>query len=226
MAGFLYYVPTDAAPTRADLRMVGFEHADCAALPGCECNKGPDDRHGWVFNLGSPPCEGGGEPAVWFKNDDQTWAECAEGKWWLGWDNEHPPTSLDLRHKTIGESRSVVLADGRAWMIPVIRERIGTTTLPVTLGLDRQGTVIQRAVLPGFARLWELTQRLWQGVMTFDWDKFTEEDLYELACGALALNYRIGKWEAGALGLLTTENLSYICAAIVDIPQELMNGEG
>ncbi len=43
-------------------------------------------------------------------------------------------------------------------------------------------------------------------------------DELDLGVRALAVNYRLGAREVGALGLLTTENYSGLMAALIDLP--------
>jgi hypothetical protein len=222
MAGFLYFQPGDVAPSRESLAAVGFRLADLAAVPGRECLKGPNDGHGWVFTLGSSVSPEGREPSCLYKPERQQWREAYDGKLWLGWETADPPNRADLQRRAEVDGRAVTMADGREWTVPVLRTRMGETTLPATLGQGPNGTIIQCQVLPEFVELWALVCKLWEAV-SVDPTKLSPEDTYQLAAQALGMQYCVTGWELTHLGLFTTDTLAVTLAALVDIPEAALD---
>ncbi len=228
MSSFLYFVPNGPQVLSRDhLRSLGFEHADVAGLPGCGCSAGPGGESGCTFALTSPAAVCGNSPRVGYytSKDDpnenpQTWLETMGGKMWVGWENAHPPKPVDLQRQ-IPVGRAVTLADGNVWVVPVLRDVIGKTTLPTTMGVDARGNAVQNKVLPEFHRAWKLTQMLFAASKGFDPALISDEETWELACIALGMNYYVSTWEVSALGMITTENLQLILGAVIDIPEEL-----
>lgn len=218
MAGFLYYLPGNDAPTPDRLRAVGFDHADSAALPGCKCTKGPDGDIGWVFNLGSPKHPDGRSPAAHYVDAKQTWAECADGKWWLGWETENPPTPEDLQHAHLHRSIPVDLGEAGTWQIPVLGHAVNNTSLPTIFTPDQSGRFVASEVCSAFRHLWTLVQKLYTSAQLQQWDNFDAGECAMVCCLALAMNYRIGKWEAGVLRLLTSESMPTIFQAVAADP--------
>lgn len=218
MAGFLYYFPGDAPLSRETLSAAGFALANLAEVPGRECTNGPDKGTGWVFALSSPSTPDGIQPLNVYRPEEQQWREGYDGKLWLGWQNADPPNRADLQRKVEVSGRPVTMADGKAWMVPILRDRMGNAGLPATLAPGPNRTVVQISVLPEFGELWALVEELWRAV-SVDSARLTQAELFAVACRALAMNYRVGPWEIAQLGLFTTDTLASVFAAIVDAPE-------
>ena len=225
MAGFLYYLPSDGPKTRSELEDVGFPHADSIELPGCGCTQAPDGLHGAVTKLRDMLVIGGQSPVVGYYPEKQTWCQILDGRMWLGWETENPPTPIDLQRKELHNGHPVTLADGNTWIVPVIRTLIGQTTLPTVFGCNASGQVVREKVLPAFKRLWDLTQRLYKAVQGFDESLISGEETIELLCSGLAMNYRVSFWEVMNLGILTTENKQLVFGAMIDFPAAAIAGE-
>jgi hypothetical protein len=233
MAGFLYCFPGDTPPTRESLRAAGFSLADLAEVPGRQCTNGPDKGAGWVFSLSSPPTIDGVQPLNAYKPDAQQWRAVYDDKLWLGWETANPPSQSDLQRKPEVSGRPVTMADGKRWLVPVLRDRLGTAGMRATLGPGSNGTVAQYAVVPEFAHLWHVVTAMWDMVRMKQADlqraidsgtvALTDRQLIDLAGEAFALNYRVTAWELGCLGLLTTDTLAATLAALVDIPEAALN---
>lgn len=219
MAGFLYFVP-GTGQTKDSLREIGFDHAELAQVPGCgvrgDCPGGATE--GYVFTLRPPTHPDGVTPKCGYYPAVQTWVETHGGKMWLGWETDRAPTPEDLQRKTTREGHGVKLHDGAEWLVPVFKSLMGGTTLPTIFGCDSVGLIVRDRVEPEFRRVWELTTRLHRTVRDFDGKRIAADDMIELLCSALAMNYRLSQWECLNLGLIADTNQEAIFAAIVDLP--------
>lgn len=227
MAGFLYYLPSDGLKTRPALESAGFPHADSIELPGCGCTPGPDGLNGAVTKLRDMPLIGGQAPAVGYYAVKQTWHKILGGKMWLGWETENPPTPIDLQRSEQFDGHPVTLADGNTWIVPVVRTLLGGAALPAIYGCDDNGNMVKDTVLPRFARLWDLTQRLHAAITSqpIDPGLISEEETAELLCAGLALHYRVSRWEVLRMGLLSAENQQLVFGAMIDFPAAAIVGE-
>lgn len=228
MAAFLYYRPEGGATTRTELEALGFPHAAAIELPGQGLiGLGPDETKGHVSKLRGPMVDGGVEPRVGYYPERQTWRKILSGKMWLGWETDNPPSPLDLQRPKLRDGHGVTMADGRLWILPVIRTLIGQTALPTIFGCDDSGTVVREQVLTEFVRIWDLTQRMYVTVESLPSGvaQITDDELTELLCSGLAMNYRVSKWEVLRLGLLSAENMEAAFAAMIDIPAGLIGDE-
>lgn len=221
MAGFLYFVPNGREPLNVKaLRELGFEHADVAGLPGCGANKGPSDAsEGSTFALSFAMTPGGQSPKVGFYPDTQKWQPILDGRIYLGWETAKPPTPEDLQCKD-PSGLPVPLQDGNKWIVPVYRDLAKNTTLPTILGVDANGSMVQNKVLPKFQHVWGLTQRVVKVMTGIDATALSQDEKFEFACIALSENYHVSRWEISALGILTTDNLACVLAAILGVRQD------
>lgn len=220
MAGFLYYLPNDGPKTRPALESAGFPHADSIELPGCGCTPGPDGLNGAVTKLRDIPVSGGQAPVVGHYSDKQTWHQILDGKMWLGWETENPPTPIDLQRKKIHGGHSVMLTDEKTWIMPVVRTLIGEAALSPVLTCDSSGKVLRERVDPEFSRIWDLTKRAFAAVSTDppDTSGIDDDEVVELLFLGLAINYRVSRWEVLNLGLLSARNMEPLLGAMMDIP--------
>lgn len=223
MAGFLYYLPKDGPKDLAGLRAVGFPHVDDVEMPGCGCVQGPDKLGGSVTKLRDiPGCD---SATVGFYSEKQTWREILDGKVWLGWETENPPTPADLQRKRLVKGHAVTLADGNTWMMPVVRTLIGEAALSPILTTDSSGKVLRERVEPEFERIWDLTKRMYAAVsaVPLDTSCIDDDEVVELLFLGMAINYRVSRWEVLNLGLLSASNMEPLTGAMMDIPQMVLD---
>lgn len=231
MAGFLYFVPGSAAPTKDSLREIGFDHAELAQLPGCGVNNGPGEApQGYIFTLRPPTQPDGATAKLGYYPDKQTWVQTHGGKMSLGWEPDNPPTPADLQRKDLREGHGVRLHDGAEWLVPVFRTIMGETTLPTIFSCDSNGTIIRDQVEPEFRRVWELTTRYYKAAEEavtghLDPELIKAVEMAELACSALAMNYRVSWWECLKLGLLTETNQLAIFTVIIGLSEAMKSVE-
>ena len=139
--------------------------------------------------------------------------------YFIGTDNEYPPTPADLRRRRTFHGYEVELA-GESWTVPVIRDPEGGSGLPRDFVYADGGRIKQRIKAQYFA-LWEKFARAcW---LFFDpespWPLRMElTEATDLCLSALRLNYRVGRAEQNLLGLVDSETWYTILAAAVDYP--------
>lgn len=172
---------------------------------------GPDGRTGCVI----AECQGTHKIGYW--PAEQVWTECASGAYWIGYSHSEKPGPDDLARADMHTGHRVLLADGNEWLIPAARMVSGGTCLPETIRLDKTGE-IQTDIMPEYAALRDTAIQLWE--QASETGRFGGDLGFglDVACRALAVNYRVSKWEAGALGLLTTPLIQKIMEALVDLP--------
>ncbi len=217
MSAFLYFVPEDPEKPNAEPAQ-----PDAGELewPGCPATGTlPSGSRGNVCRLRGTLAPGGTSPMLGYYPGKQEWAAIQGSKLWLGWERDHPPTPADLQRETMYPGHVVTMADGQEWTVPIVQTIIGDAALPTIYGIDANGALLKNKVLPAFERLWDLTRRLYAAIENFDVTKITEPESVELLCSALALNYRVARWEVLNLGLLTVENKQRVFGAMIDFPQ-------
>jgi len=159
---------------------------------------------------------------LYFKPNEQSWKESINGKYWLGFYKDSPPTEKTLRRKKQLAGHEVELADGNKWLVPVARIITGGSKLPQTLIFGKDGEVVAEAI-PKYAQFSAKVEKLWEDFRSeFDGEKkqpkLTSKEQIEVAVEALGFNYRVGMEEVNLLKLFTTENFSEVLTAIIDIP--------
>jgi len=168
---------------------------------------------------------------LYFKPNEQTWKKSINGKFHVGFYKDSPPTEKTLRRKKQLAGHEIELADpcqqqagagGEKWLVPVARIITGGSALPQSLILGKDGEVVTEA-LPKYARFSSKVEKLWEDFQCENnWKegqpKLTVKERMELAIEALAWNYKVGADEVNLLKLITTENLSEIIAAVIDVP--------
>lgn len=233
MKRFLYFLPGRAgAPNHESLKREGLGYAFPAGCPFLANElEGPGGQYGLLLGYGA-----GG--AFGCKLADQTWLEMQgllrqsdKAAPWVGvWnDPAQRPGPVDLeRRKRCVEGYAVRLGDGQPWQIPVVRGVLGSTSLPRVVVCAPDGSATWR-VSAEFARLLQLAELLWENTLSA-WTEERKaapntEHILELGAEALAVNYRIRRWELSLLELLDTENAREIADAVLDGPnlQKLMD---
>jgi hypothetical protein len=174
-----------------------------------------------------------GEPVVLFVPEDcpadkarchpekQTWQKSADGKYWVGIDNETVPGEVDLSRKKQFEGHLVKLGNGEKWLIPIARRFGRGSALPKALILGSKGELMTEE-LPEYAEFSAQVERFWEyfiaAVNKESSREMTPQEQWQLLVRAMQLNYRITAEGISLLKLVTTENFNEILEAIIDIP--------
>ena len=227
MAGFLYFFPDLAGYHSDTVAQCGLSDLLRPGNHGArETSAGPGGKRGVVLAT-KPLCE-----PIGYQPERQTWSECADGKFWLGYENDAKPTPADLIRRSAVVGYPIELADGQEWMIPAARVNDGTagTMLPQSISLDAQGKRLYRT-LPKYDRLAAYAVQAFDGLRHATLDEGDEvavdEDFKWLACvEALGTNYRVTQWEVGALGILTRQLYDPVLSALVDFPAYYLMRQG
>ena len=90
---------------------------------------------------------------------------------------------------------------------------VGGSDLPRAMAWE--GDTFGLVVRPAYRELWERTAPV--ADFFFSDTSLEFEVMATLAVDALALNYRLGKFEASLLGLLDTQNVQHVLAAMIDL---------
>lgn len=146
-------------------------------------------------------------------------------RYWIGFEVDDVPTPTDLLRPSIVDGHMVTLCDGNNWLVPVARSfQPDTTRLPQQLHLTAEGKVT-KAVVPAYADLFARAEPIAAEVYGTDREPdgfgsvtMDEEDLFALVADALAVNYRVGKAEVDALGLMSTQTEAMVLRALIDMP--------
>jgi hypothetical protein len=202
MSAFLYYIPGGAS--KADLPALGLDHLVGASLNLNPLSGGPDGRSGMLMSIGPGK----------YHADSQTWAQ--HGKFWLGFETDSKPTSLELARPEQIQGHTVALEDGFDVITPLVRRIPYGTALPESLVLGVDGALISEplprytALSIGVEKIFE-TLVMGEGAMGF-------QEIWIIVVDALAVNYRISAVELSALKIITTTNIVKIAEALVDMP--------
>jgi len=154
--------------------------------------------------------------------DFQEWkpvGKAEDAPYWIGLDKESAPTPEDLVRSAGGAGYRCELADGREWIVPVIRRPDGSTELPRDLVWDDAG-VFQEQVQVRYQQIWERTEE------ALEWFRAGFNTLrgkaiapaLRLAIDALALLYRYDQPLHNRLRLINSENWMSVLAFVIDAP--------
>lgn len=146
----------------------------------------------------------------------QEWTHAQDGLW-IAVDREHPPTPADLRrNRRLIPGYQVALGDGQPWVVPIIRNPDGGTSLPTAWRYDAAGQ-IQEEVTPAYRALWETGTEILalyaSDQPASDVDRTWAVDR---CLTALGLNYRLGRHEQNLLGLVDSDTWLPILGATID----------
>lgn len=180
-------------------------------------DSGPDGLNGCIISE-TPGARIGYYP------DDQEWCESENGAYWIGFFKTAKPCPNDLARKEQYGGHLVKLADGSEWLVPVVRILCGGTSLPQAVKWGKNGEIIQE-ILPQYVELCRVGEEISEHVLEHGTISGTTEYLANIAVSALQINYKIGKWEASALSILTTTNIQKIIEAMIDVPTALAINE-
>ncbi|MDE2100762.1 MAG: hypothetical protein KGL39_26185 [Patescibacteria group bacterium] len=206
---FQLYIPHPPGPSAGLLEQAGL--ADfVAGAESLDVEKGPDGNRGVVFAWRRP-----GQAQMGYQPAKQTWLPAvprdglAAGRYWLGIWNDSAPTPADIARPYPRPGRSIELADGNPWLLPIAKE------LPADLILQDDGSwkfEIQRrfhAFYIEHLRWAELFVNASEGT-TYE---FAEAANFVLS--ALRINYRLVPELASHVRLLNTDNVTACLFAIL-----------
>lgn len=229
MAGFIYYFPGVNGVSDDVLKKHGvervFDGSSVDRVPVLQ--RGPDGDAG-VLAVMKPDHEQGVKAGLQYKPHRQTWQEAPQGGYWIGYETDARPRPIDLQRKTMLSGHIVVLNDGESWLVPIARSFPIGMSLPVTLRVGKDGELIVGEVVKQYVAFGDLAEAHWESSveLAMQAQSSTEDvvqgrsfdDIWPLAVEALSINYRIGSAEMSVLDCLTTENLSEVTDAVVDMP--------
>ena len=235
MAGFLYYLPElDRSIKIDDARAAGLGYAFARRICGNTFHTTePFGGPGVVFADPDRVAKIG-----FYK--EQTWRPVPGKPYWIGFYPERRPGPADLARPKMLDGHFVRLADGNDWLVPVARgwhdEDGGAGwyhAVPRTADLDDAGNWIQGDVVAEYRELWDLATAWWDVKaaaadavaddaggerVAVPWSLNTLAGSLDAAVAALAVNYRLSKFEVAALGLFDTHSAQRILDAVVDWP--------
>jgi hypothetical protein len=165
--------------------------------------------------------------------ENQTWVGPDELRlpedgpdWWLGWPEGSPPEPEELRRPEAIGGYPVEMGDGNTWHVPPARRWDGSPgALPATLTVGPGGEE-QRQVKPEYRDILEEVEEIaddWYELFRLQREGKDDVELtlqsvpLDVMIRMLALNYRIGRPEVNALGLITTSNRMQISTAVLDV---------
>lgn len=216
---FLYYLAGSKkqALTIEEARAAGLGHAfdDAGGGPrAAPTRKGPDGKAGLL--VATPAATG----KVLFDPAAQAWRRVPGSDLWVGLPNGATVRPEQLARRERFDGQPVELADGQAWLIPrlvgVLEHR--PSSVPRRFDLDEAG----EPVVTVHERYRDLVERAWPHWLEFvgelgEQPAPTVKDSLDLAADALALNYRLSRFEAIAvLRLFDTAALTRVRRALID----------
>lgn len=222
MPAFLYYLPglTHAQLARETL----LEHPLAGVLRDCLAgapefqrrlsvrnilNRGPDGGSGVL--VAPVPQRGHGAQPLGYYPERQQWHELEQH--WVGVDTELGIDPVDLLRPGSLEGLEVRL-NGLVWQVPIIRRGGMHPTLPQTL--VRRGGTFAKALRREWQSVWDASGRIWD--LAFRQSSAEFEEVFDLCCQMLAVNYRVGDDELSILETLDTENFRAVFEAVLDWP--------
>lgn len=190
----------------------------CSQLAG----RGPGNLSGVI--LCALPTSGQAPRRIGYYPAEQKWVPWLDGSQvWIGWDPSEPPGPEDLARRERFPGHAVELADGNSYEIPVVRSPVTGrgTSLPCTMGWDSAGAFEVR-IKAEYRTAWDESERsatlFYGGVADPGWRRIDYEEALRMCLRALSLNYRLGRLEQNAFGLVDTETCQRILGATVDWP--------
>lgn len=222
MAGYLLFIPGHRGHDSKVLDSLGaadLVDRGCAPLLQTE-HVGPTGKGGTLacWDHGGHPDL---DPVRLYDPDAQTWrpaparGELAEGRYWIGWETARPPRPVDLERDKTLQGRTVELADGNQWLIPIACQ------LPRTWGASKS-RIVNRYVGYFEAAIEAVTQWLFvsddgQGYgFRVPLDAGLDGGMGALVAQSLALNYRLNADVLDALELIDSDCVATVLDAITE----------
>jgi len=212
MANPLYFIEGLAACSREQAAA----HGLAGVLPTIESrqtSRGPSGGGGVIVGVTSE--------RLGFDQSAQTWRKLPGGKVWFGWWNDAPPGPEDLQRTEQLPGHLVKLRDGREWLVPLARawsDSGYSPKIPAAIDFDESGKLCRGKVEPQYRDLEDAASSY--ADFFFDGGSVDREQLLKWSCDALAVNYRISRYEALALGLFDDQFLAAqdVLRAAIDWP--------
>lgn len=199
MAGFIYYI-SEPDKNKAREKLAALKFPFEVSLPGNGVIKGPDGKPGRTFGLAQVAA------AIAYFPDHQVWrpSVVSDGAWWIGMQKDERPTPAELvKHEAV-EGTPVKDADGYPWIVPVVRDWLGTCKLNHRYGVSEEGRT--ERVLEGGAdmrELWGLAKRVFEVLILRQDDghgEFTLAEAWRAVSLAISVNYYAGHDELAHCG--------------------------
>jgi hypothetical protein len=203
MGAALYFI--ESVPAVSDATIADAELA-YALAPGCAhrlASQGPGEADGAVCSLVAD--------GLGFFPERQTWHDIGERnghRCWFGWTKDARPTPGDLKTEAAIAGQSVKLFDGHCWTVPraiAMQNGYLRPAVPQSVKWDGKHWV-RGAVKQAYKRLDAIGRDFWDRWMVPLEDPakvVTVAEANDLAAEVLAINYRISRWEIGALELFS-----------------------
>jgi hypothetical protein len=190
----------------------------------CEViGKGPDGHPGLVVSA-LPTISQEPPRRIGYYADDPSirWRPAGELVW-IGIDQEFPPRPEDLARCEQFPGHLVKLADGRQWLVPLVRRgiRSGEPALPRSMQWDAAGRFAM-VLEDRYQAIWDKTQRVVELFLEPGSPGFGSIEYQlagDLALDFLGMNYRLGRIEQSAMKLVNSANWQQVLWAAIDGPQ-------
>lgn len=223
MKEFIYYIPAlRTAPSEAALKEHGIMQCIGSGHRARGCDSGPDSTGGMIV-------AGPGESVIGFHPHRQTWSKA--GNIWIGWENGQLPGPNELQRDELVEGHRITMGDKAEWLVPIVRSNARGTALPQSFLLNEAGEWSRRP-MQVYQDLAGAAEKLWKWCVAEmlrhagpsgengqdDVEGPTSPQLADLVCRALAVNYKVGRWEVSILKLLDDRIIWTASKAIVDWP--------
>lgn len=227
MAGLLYFIPGKQAVNSGDIEKVGLDKV----FRGCSFGFRQTSAHASGSSgciVVPDPCSPlGVKPKTGYYVKTQIWEKAPKADYWIGYEKDRPVKPDDLLRKEFIAGHTVKLLDGNEWTIPTARSFPMGSKLPKALLLGNDGELISEA-LPKFASISQKADLVWknfvaQQIAKEEGGESEEEGIsfveaWKIATEAIGLDHVIGENEISVLRLFSTENVSEMLDALVDMP--------
>lgn len=222
MAGFFYFIADSARPGGGALTRQAISDAGLGYLldgkggPTVQpTDRGPEKQSGTFFTVAG--AGGRGEPSI-LRAGEARWDKIPGLEAWIGRLEGESPGPEDLARAKLIDGYPVELADGKTWLVPVVRALGGGSRLPRAMVWDGRDFV-EGGVRPAYEKLFAAGQRIWDLISTSpDGHAVTLSEATATSVAALAANYRIGPAEVDLLELLDSANTVDVVKALIDYP--------
>jgi hypothetical protein len=225
VAGFIYYVA--GAQTMGQARETieregarglaeGAAHVHSAAGP---------DSHGLLIIADA---NGGAKASPEYTPGKQTWKKAGR-RLWVGFETARRPRPEELLRRNPIEGRPVAMGDGNDWLVPIARRCVGgpdgaawLMALPRAHRFEK-GSWSPGEVLGRYRALWQRVEQYAGALVELGkgdpaaGELVSFEDENETIVEALAVNYRLGRHEVSALGLVTSEVVGPVIRVLCDL---------
>lgn len=229
MPCFLYFWESESGATvPGDFLPVLEGGANCASVNG---TASPTGKRGILFHDGA--ARGMSAERLVYREDRQTWRDAGEvkgGKLLVGMWDDWQPRERDLRRRAMVEGDPVKMGDGDHWLVPRLMFPTCETCLPQSMWVGADGAV-HKSLVKEYRDLGALGLEILEFITALSERshldnslestmrdlELSDAELVAFAVRGIGGNYRIGMTEAGMLGLVTTQNLLDILAALVGL---------